>query len=129
MPGVKLRLLRHVSLAKFASRLEQPDELLDELSTSDSVLRPRLAARLLDLPDAEREALCQLASIGTPCFTVDEALPVLGSGSSRVRRLLESLFAANLVTVPSAEVTMHEAVYELPRLLRCYVRELTTGNH
>jgi len=31
------------------------------------------------------------------------------------------------VTVPVAEVAGHAAVYEVPRLLRCYVRELAAG--
>jgi hypothetical protein len=38
--------------------------------------------------------------------------------------MLESLIEANALTVPPAEVTAHATVYELPGLLRCYLREL-----
>jgi DNA-binding SARP family transcriptional activator len=122
--GIKLAMLRHVSLAEFAERLAQPDELLAELCTLESGLRGRLAVGLSELPEPERSALQRLAALGTSWFTLDQAAAELAEVPGRVRRLLESLVEANAVTVPMAEVTAHAAVYELPLLLRCYVREL-----
>ncbi|MDQ2836373.1 MAG: NB-ARC domain-containing protein [Actinomycetota bacterium] len=122
--GAKLSCLRHLPLAEFAARLDEPDDLLDELSTGDSVLRNRLAAGLADLEVAEQAALRRLGSLATPWFTLDQAVEVLAELPGRARRLLESLIEANAVTAPVAEVTAHAAVYELPRLLRCYTREL-----
>jgi hypothetical protein len=121
--GAKLAALRHVALAEFAARLEHPDELLSELCTGDGGLRHRLAAGLTDLPEPERTALRRLGSLGTPRFTLEQAVAVLAEVPNRVRRVLESLIEANVVAGPAAEVTAHAAVYELPRLLRCYLRE------
>ncbi|HTZ43734.1 MAG TPA: BTAD domain-containing putative transcriptional regulator [Jatrophihabitans sp.] len=124
--GSKLRVLRHVSLVEFAGRLQHPDQLLDELCMADSGLRSRLAAGLSDLPERERDALQRLGSSCTARFTLEEAVPVVAEMPGRVRRLIESLIEANAVTVPVSEVSA-AAVYELPRLLRCYVRELAAG--
>ena len=122
--GAKLSVLPHLPLAELAARLEDPDELLNEMSTGQSCLRSRLAAGLGDLPDVERSALQRLGSMPTHWFTQEQAAAVLSEGPGRVRRLLEALIEANAVTAPAAEVTAHAAVYELPRLLRCYLREL-----
>lgn len=122
--GTKLSVLPHLPLAEMAARLEDPDELLSEMSTGSSSLRSRLAAGLGDLGDVERAALRRLGSIATPQFTQDQAATVLSEPPGRVRRMLESLIEANAVIAPTAEVTAHAAVYELPRLLRCYLREL-----
>jgi hypothetical protein len=122
--GTKLSVLPHLPLAELAARLEDPDELLSEMSTGSSGLRSRLAAGLVDLGDVEWMALRRLGSIATPRFTQDQAAAVLSEPPGRVRRMLETLIEANAVIAPAAEVTSHAAVYELPRLLHCYLREL-----
>ncbi|MEO6702636.1 MAG: BTAD domain-containing putative transcriptional regulator [Jatrophihabitantaceae bacterium] len=122
--GAKLARLRHLPLAEFAARLQDPDAVLDELSTGDCVLRQRLAAGFGDLPDEARSALRRLGSLETPWFTLDQAVEALAEVPGRVRRLLESLIEANAVTAPSSEVTAHAVVYQLPTLLRCYARGL-----
>lgn len=122
--GAKLRVLPHLPLAELAARLEDPDDVLNEISTPHSSIRSRLAAGLRDLTEYERSALTRLGSMTTPWFTQKQAVTVLAEVPARVQRLLESLIEANAVTPPTVEVTAHAAVYELPRLLRCYVREL-----
>jgi energy-coupling factor transporter ATP-binding protein EcfA2 len=125
--GAKLAALPHLRLPELAARLEDPDQLLNEMSTAQSGMRSRLSAGLADLAKPEWSALQRLASIATPRFTHEQALTVLSDVPERVRRLLESLIEVNAVTAPTAEVTAHAAVYELPTLLRCYVREVAAG--
>lgn len=120
--AAKLKVLRHVSLAEFADRLEQPDDLLDEMCTGDGALRRRIADGLTDLGDGEISALRLLGSLAGETFTLDQAAGVLAEGPGRARRLIESLIEANAVIVPDYEVCAHGTVYELPRLLRCYLR-------
>jgi DNA-binding SARP family transcriptional activator len=122
--GNKLSRLRHLPLAEFAARLVDPDGMLDELCTGDGVLRGRLASSVADLSEAEQDALHRLGARANPWFTLDEAAAILDEGPGRVRRLLESLIEANAVTAPNAEVMAHAVVYELPPLLRCFIREL-----
>jgi len=125
--GDKLSVLPHLPLAELAARLQDPDEVLSEISTPHSSLRSRLAAGLRDLTEYERSALQRLGSIATPWFTQLQAVTALSEVPGRVQRLLESLIEANAVTTPTAEVTAHAAVYEMSRLLRCYLRELPAG--
>jgi hypothetical protein len=125
--GAKLAVLPYLRLSELAERLEDPDQLLYEMSTAQSGMRSRLAASLADLAGPERSALQRLASIATPRFTQEQALTALSEVPHRVRRLLESLIEVNVVAAPAGEVTAHAAVYELPTLLRCYVRELAAG--
>jgi hypothetical protein len=79
----------------------------------------RTRERLLAEP--EQAALHRLGSLGTPRFTPETVGGCLGRAAKPVRRLLESLIEANMVTTPAAEGTVHATVYELPRLLRCYL--------
>jgi DNA-binding SARP family transcriptional activator len=124
--GAKLNVLMHLPLAEFAARLQDPDELLNEMSTRQSSLRSRLAAGLSDLREVEWSALQRLGSIPTPWFTQEQAAAVLSEVPRVAQRLLDSLVEANALTAPTGEVTAHSAVYEVPRLLRCYLRELAT---
>jgi len=125
--GGKLAVLRHLPLAEFADRLEQPDELLAELCTTESGLWTRLAAGLSELAEPQRSVLRRLGLISTPWFTLEQATVALAELPGKVRRQLESLVEVNAVTVRATEVSAHAAVYEVPRLLRCYVREMATG--
>lgn len=122
--GAKLSALKHLSLVEFAGRLTDPDDLLAEISTGECALRGRLADGLVNLAEPQRSALRRLGALNSRAFTLEQAASALAEGSGRVRRLLESLIEANTLTVPAAEVTAHGTVYELPGLLRCYLREL-----
>lgn len=122
--GAKLTALKHLSLIEFAGRLTDPDDLLAEISTGECTLRGRLADGLVNLAEPERSALQRLGSLGSPGFTLEQAASALAEVPGRVRRLLESLIEANALTVPAAGLTAHGTVYELPGLLRCYLREL-----
>ena len=79
--GSSAQRSRHITLAEFAAPLEQPDELLAE---------------------PEQAALHRLGSLGTPRFTLEQAVTAL---AELVRRLREALIEANLLTTPAAEVT------------------------
>jgi DNA-binding SARP family transcriptional activator len=125
--GRKLAFLRHLPLAEFAARLDDGEMLLDELSAGDDGLRVRLGAWLNDLPVAERGALRRLGALPSPMFTLDQAAAALGADTGPARRMLESLIEANAVAVPLAEVTAHAALYEIPPLLRCYLRGSAGG--
>lgn len=125
--GNKLHALPHLSLADFAARLSRPDELLAELGTAEEMLRGRLAAGLTDLAEGERWALRRLGALEHGRFTVEQAATALAEVPHRARRLVESLVETHVVTAPAVSATADAAVYELPCLLRCYLRELAVA--
>ena len=116
-----------MSLAEFAARLAQPDDLLTELTTDEGTLRDRLAAGLSDLADGERRALRRLGSLEPSRFTLEQAATALAEAPNRARRLVESLIETRAVIPPDELATARPMVYEVPRLLHCYLRELAAG--
>ncbi|KQX78934.1 MULTISPECIES: AfsR/SARP family transcriptional regulator [Streptomyces] len=124
--GMRLAVLRHLPLAEYASRLDDPSAALDELVAGDVSVRSRIASGWQDLTEQNREALARLAGFAHDGgFTLDRAMDVLGCGERAAIRTVESLLDTGAVTSPAGEVTAHAALYEVPRLLCLYARERT----
>ncbi|MFH9269233.1 BTAD domain-containing putative transcriptional regulator [Streptomyces sp. NPDC017546] len=122
--GMRLAVLRHLPLAEYAARLEDPSAALDELVAGDVSVRDRIASGWRDLADGERRVLGRLAGLSEDGgFTLDRATAALGCGERTAIRAVESLIHAGAVTSPAGEVTAHAALYEVPRLLGLYARE------
>ncbi|WNF27126.1 BTAD domain-containing putative transcriptional regulator [Streptomyces sp. C11-1] len=126
--GMRLAVLRHLPLAEYAARLEDPSAALDELVAGDLSVRRWIASGWRDLADGDRWALGRLAGPGEDRgFTLDRAAAALGCGERAALRAVESLIDAGAVSSPAGEVTAHAALYEVPRLLGLFARERATG--
>ncbi|MGW4228036.1 BTAD domain-containing putative transcriptional regulator [Streptomyces sp. NPDC004980] len=124
--GMRLAVLRHLPLAEYAARLDDPSAALDELVAGDVSVRSRIASGWEDLTEENRGALARLAGPAQDGgFTLDRAMDVLGCGERAAIRTVESLIGTGAVTSPAGEVTAHAALYEVPRLLCLYARERT----
>ncbi|MFF0570945.1 BTAD domain-containing putative transcriptional regulator [Streptomyces sp. NPDC004041] len=128
--GMRLAVLRHLPLAEYADRLDDPSSALDELVAGDVSVRHRIASGWRDLTDRDRWVLGRLAGLAEDgCFTLDRATAALGCGERAAIRAVESLIDAGAVTSPAGEVTAHAALYEVPRLLGLYAREREVPAH
>ncbi|MFE7755801.1 BTAD domain-containing putative transcriptional regulator [Streptomyces sp. NPDC057418] len=124
--GMRLAVLRHLPLAEYADRLDDPSAALDELVAGDVSVRSRIASGWQDLTEGNRGALARLAGLAQDGgFTLDSAMDVLECGERVAIRTVESLIDSGAVTSPAGEVTAHAALYEVPRLLCLYARERT----
>ncbi|MET9765860.1 BTAD domain-containing putative transcriptional regulator [Streptomyces sp. NPDC006415] len=122
--GMRLAVLRHLPLAEYADRLDDPSAALDELVAGDVSVRHRIASGWRDLADGDRWVLGRLAGLTDDgCFTLDRATVALGCGERAAIRAVEALIDAGAVTSPAGEVTAHAALYEVPRLLCLFARE------
>ncbi|TGZ01438.1 BTAD domain-containing putative transcriptional regulator [Streptomyces rhizosphaericola] len=122
--GMRLAVLRHLPLAEFADRLDDPSAALDELVAGDVSVRRRMASGWQDLAADDRRALGRLAGPAQEGgITLDGAMAALECGERAAIRTVESLIDAGAVTSPTGEVTAHAAFYEVPRLLCLYARE------
>ncbi|MFE8916918.1 BTAD domain-containing putative transcriptional regulator [Streptomyces globisporus] len=122
--GMRLAVLRHLPLAEYADRLDDPSAALDELVAGDVSVRERIASGWRDLADGNRWVLGRLAGLADDgCFTLDRATVALGCGERAAIRAVEALIDAGAVTSPAGEVTAHAALYEVPRLLCLFARE------
>ncbi|MFK0186784.1 BTAD domain-containing putative transcriptional regulator [Streptomyces rubiginosohelvolus] len=122
--GMRLAVLRHLPLAEYADRLDDPSSALDELVAGDVSVRHRIASGWRDLADGDRWVLGRLAGLADDgCFTLDRATVALGCGERAAIRAVEALIDAGAVTSPAGEVTAHAALYEVPRLLCLFARE------
>ncbi|WP_416874072.1 BTAD domain-containing putative transcriptional regulator [Kitasatospora sp. SC0581] len=122
--GTRLAVLRHLPLAEYAARLEDPAGALDELVAGDVTVRARLDSGWRDLTDQGRLALARLAALPLALlFTLPEAAAALGRPERLALRTLEALTDTGAVTSPTGEVTAHAALYALPRLTHLHARE------
>ncbi|MFE7592311.1 BTAD domain-containing putative transcriptional regulator [Kitasatospora sp. NPDC057512] len=122
--GTRLAVLRHLPLAEYAARLEDPAGALDELVAGDVTVRARLDSGWRDLTDQGRLALARLAALPLALlFTLPEAAAALGRPERLAQRTLEALTDTGAVTSPAGEVTAHAALYALPRLTHLHARE------
>lgn len=122
--GMRLAVLRHLPLAEYADRLDDPAGALEELVAGDVSVRSRLAACWRDLGTGDRGALVRIAGLPEDGgFTLERAMAALDRDERGTIRAVESLIGSGAVTSPSGEVTAHAALYEVPRLLRLYARE------
>ncbi|MEU6537797.1 BTAD domain-containing putative transcriptional regulator [Streptomyces sp. NPDC047000] len=121
--GMRLAVLRHLPLREFADRLADPAGALDELTSGDVSVRRRLAHGWEGLPEESgRDAARLAAGTGDGPFGLAEAAEALGCDERRAVRVVEALIDAGVVTQPGGEVTAHAAQYELPHLIRLYMR-------
>ncbi|NEC43663.1 NB-ARC domain-containing protein, partial [Streptomyces sp. SID8016] len=122
--GMRLAVLRHLPLAEYADRLDDPAGALDELVAGDVSVRRRIASGWQDLADGDRRVLARLAElVDDGGFTLDRAAAALDCGERAAIRAVESLIDAGAVTSPAGEVTAHAALYEVPRLLGLFARD------
>ncbi|GGV22645.1 hypothetical protein GCM10010495_42810 [Kitasatospora herbaricolor] len=121
--GSKLAVLRRLTPAEYATRLEQSPSLLDELAAGDLAVRSRLAGWWCELPELVRTVVRRLGRLPAPLFTLAEAVEALGCGEEVARRVLEGLIEQCVLSCPIAEVSAHAALYELPLLAQAYARE------
>jgi DNA-binding SARP family transcriptional activator len=121
----RLALLQHVPLREYAARLESAPALLDELTTGDVAIRPRLAQAIGELPGPASRAMARLGTLPEAIFTLDEAAAVLDGDEDTAVRVLETLLEASVITVPDAETLAHTVLYEMPVLTHAYVREIS----
>ncbi|MCX4744417.1 NB-ARC domain-containing protein [Kitasatospora sp. NBC_01287] len=121
--GSKLAVLRQLSLAEYAARLDGSPALLDELAAGDLAVRTRLAPWWSGLPEAVRAALRGLGRLPAPLFTLTEAMSVLGHGEQATLRILENLIESCVLNCSFSEVSAHAALYEVPLLAHLYARE------
>ncbi|MFE5808783.1 BTAD domain-containing putative transcriptional regulator [Streptomyces sp. NPDC056491] len=121
--GMRLAVLRHVPLREFADRLTDPAGALDELASGDVSVRQWLAHGWEALPEEWGRDTGRLAAgTGEGPFGLTEAAEALGCDERHAVRKVEALIDAGMVTSPCGEVTAHAAQYELPHLIRMYVR-------
>ncbi|GAA2139089.1 hypothetical protein GCM10009760_20910 [Kitasatospora kazusensis] len=121
--GTKLAVLRQLTPAEYAARLEQSPSLLDELAAGDLAVRSRLSGWWRELPEVVRSVVGRLGRLPTPLFTLAEAAAALGCGEQVARRVLEGLIEVCVLDCPIPEVSAHAALYELPLLTQVYARE------
>ncbi|WP_329571590.1 AfsR/SARP family transcriptional regulator [Kitasatospora sp. NBC_01266] len=121
--GSKLAVLRQLSPAEYATRLDGSPALLDELAAGDLAVRTRLACWWGALPEALRAALRSLGQLPSPLFTLNEAMAVFGQDGEATMRVLEGLIESCVLDCSFSEVSAHAALYEVPLLTQLYARE------
>jgi len=87
--GARLAILEHLPLERFASRLEDRGQLLDELTVGDLSLRERFDRYRRGLDTAERLALLQVAT----------AWGAVTGGAAEMERLLERLAGVHALRI------------------------------
>ncbi|GAA0679118.1 hypothetical protein GCM10010193_35830 [Kitasatospora atroaurantiaca] len=125
--GTKLAVLRRLTPAEYADRLERSPSLLDELAAGDLAVRSRLAGWWRELPEVVRAVLRCLGRLPGPLFTLAEAMAALGCGEQVALRVVESLIEVCVLSCPIGEVSAHVALYEIPLLAQVYAREQADG--
>jgi hypothetical protein len=127
--GAKLAGLRHLTLARYAERLDDEGRLLDELVAGDLEMRSRLATWYQSLGPGDRATLHCLASLADTTFGAPEVASSLGTDVPRAEAAIERLIEAHLVQARADdEVLAHVGgsaeCYSLPSLIRVFVRQL-----
>jgi DNA-binding SARP family transcriptional activator len=121
--GLKLNVLRHLTLAEYADRLADPGALLDELAVGDLRVRAHVADEWNRLEERHQAALRALAGLPLAAgFTAEQAAAALGADLRGTRLQLERLIEAGAVSVPDDEVVAHTPTYSLPYLTHLYAR-------
>jgi len=108
--GAKLAALPHLTLARYADRLADGHQLLDQLAAGDPQVVRRLDGWLAQATPEDRAALHRLATGGGPEFTMAEAGALLGVDSPAAEAAVERLVEGHFAEVRSdAEVQAHAA--------------------
>lgn len=111
------------TVPSLAARLADSRRVLDELATGDLSIRSSLDGACEFAPTAGepvpgRHALCLLARLTTPAFSLAAAASALRTPEAAAERLLDALIDAHLLAEPAP----HR--YRLPELVRLYATEL-----
>jgi DNA-binding SARP family transcriptional activator len=113
--AARLAALPHLPLDRFAGRLEDPGQLLDELATGDLSLRARFDRYRNGLDPAERFALLQVAA-------------AYGPTAGELERLLERLAEVHALTITTpAPARAVEPPFIMASPLWVYARQLIDG--
>jgi DNA-binding SARP family transcriptional activator len=111
----RLAALPHLPLERFAARLEDPGQLLDELATGDVSLRARFDRYRNGLDPAERLALLQVAA-------------AYGPTAGELERLLERLAEVHALTITTlVPVQAAPPPFLMTSPLWVYARQLICG--
>jgi NB-ARC domain len=134
--GIKLAGLQHLTLTRYAARLNHQDRLLDELTTGDLNIRDRLASSFQDISPCDLTVLGRLAADGNNDFTAAEAAELLGTSTAQAEATLERLTAAHCAraragadiesaALEHSQVRSQDPVlrYRLPDLVRLFATE------
>lgn len=119
--GTKLRTLEHLSLGRYAERLDDEVQLLDELQTGDLAVVSRLAQWYGDQTPQDRMVLNRLAALPAAAGTADDIAAALGTDTSSGERAIERLIEAHLVTAHPR--LAGRPTYEVQPLLRAFIRQ------
>jgi hypothetical protein len=126
--SAKLNGLRHLPLGRYADRMVDESQLLNQLEAGDLRVRPRLAVSYRDLPPDDQAALRRLAQLPSSTFSAAEAAADLGTDELAAETTIERLLEAHVVAISSKDVespTDNGLSYILPRPMRAFVREQT----
>ncbi|MGE5830893.1 MAG: BTAD domain-containing putative transcriptional regulator [Micromonosporaceae bacterium] len=120
--GAKLSALRHLSLIRYAERLDHEGELLDELVAGDLHVRPRLAAAYRDLTPADRVVLRGLAALAGPAVTAVQVAVALQTEVTATERAIERLVESHVAQAHVDRTTpTYDPRYTLAPLMRSFV--------
>jgi hypothetical protein len=117
--GARLAILEHLPLERFASRLEDRGQLLDELTVGDLSIRERFDRYRRGLDTAERLALLQVAT----------AWGAVTGGAAEMERLLERLAGVHAlrITDPGGPRPAPALPFAMPAPLWVYAQQLLTS--
>ncbi|MFD5080020.1 BTAD domain-containing putative transcriptional regulator [Streptomyces sp. NPDC058371] len=125
--AVRLNTRPHWSLRRYAERLSDEAQRLDELAHSSLSVRDSFTASYNALPDDAREALRCLADLTVSEFDAHLACPVLGKDFATVEDACEQLVEAHFLTVAEAAVADLPTRYRLDGLQRSFANGLRAG--
>ncbi len=119
--GMKLLQRSRVSVAEFATRLENERLRLDELAVGDLAVRPVLAEALAELSPRQRNSLRLLTFPGATEIADWFAAALLGVSSREAGELLDELVDDHLLHAEPDQAGFPR--YRLPGLARLALRE------
>ncbi|MGI5413786.1 BTAD domain-containing putative transcriptional regulator [Streptomyces chartreusis] len=122
--GLKLSVLRHVSLKEYADRLTCHGSILDELVVGDIDVRSHVADEWQHLDGTRRSALLRLSALPlSEAFTLNQAASAMDCPPRTALLEIESLIESGVIVSPVGEVMPHVAVYSLPHVTHIHARE------
>jgi DNA-binding SARP family transcriptional activator len=117
--GARLAILEHLPLERFAGRLEDRGQLLDELTVGDLSIRERFDRYQRGLDTAERLALLQVAT----------AWGAVTGGAGEMQRLLERLAGVHALRITEPDVPRPAPAppFAMPAPLWVYAQQLLSS--